>query len=396
MVVVPEGVTCHVWINGPLIEVLSTEIGAMSAKSAVPLANGGADTPPIEPVCDAGVAIWVSVVVPTYNNLGQLSQCLAALRAVAAADSELIVVDDASQDDVTAVAERFGARILRLARNSGPSAARNLGARHARGQILMFVDADVVVADDAIKRVRSFLDANEEFAAVFGSYDSRPAAPGLVSQYRNLLHHFVHQMGKTEAATFWAGCGAVRRPAFESVGGFDERRFASPSIEDIELGYRLHQAGYRIFLDKSLQGTHLKHWSLWSVIRTDILRRAVPWSRLIIESGDALDDLNVQGSQRACVALTGLSGLFLAASPLRPVLLVLTSACVTAVVVLNRDLFSFFWRQRGARFAACCVPLHLLYYVCCGLGYQYVWLGSTLRRVIGAPERALMRHKGKV
>jgi GT2 family glycosyltransferase len=366
----------------------------MSAKSAVPLASDGADTPPTEPVPDAGVAIRVSVVVPTYNNLGQLSQCLAALRAVAAADSELIVVDDASHDDVTAVAERFGARILRLPRNSGPSAARNLGARHARGQILMFVDADVVVADDAIKRVRSFLDANEEFAAVFGSYDSRPAAPGLVSQYRNLLHHFVHQMGKTEAATFWAGCGAVRRPAFENVGGFDELRFPR-WVEDVELGYRLHRAGYRIFLDKSLQGTHLKRWTLWSVIRTDIAHRAIPWARLMLERG-APDDLNVQGSQRACVALTGLGGLLLAASPIYPVLLVLTSACVMAVVVLNRDLFSFFWRRRGARFAARCVPLHLLYYVCCGLGYQYVWLGSTLRRVIGAPERALMRHKGKV
>ena len=50
-------------------------------------------------------------------------------------------------------------------------------------------------------------------AAVFGSYDDEPGAPNLVSQYRNLLHHFVHQTGRTEASTFWTGCGAVRRDA---------------------------------------------------------------------------------------------------------------------------------------------------------------------------------------
>ena len=58
----------------------------------------------------------------------------------------------------------------------------------------------------------------------------------MVSQYRNLLHHFVHQHGHAEASTFWAGCGAIRRAAFDAVGGFDAARFPRPSIEDIELG----------------------------------------------------------------------------------------------------------------------------------------------------------------
>ena len=84
----------------------------------------------------------------------------------------------------------------------------------------------------------------------------------MVSQYRNLLHHFVHQEGNPEASTFWAGCGAVRRAAFDAVAGYDEARFRRPSIEDIELGYRLRRAGYRIRLDRDLQCTHLKRWRL--------------------------------------------------------------------------------------------------------------------------------------
>ena len=81
-----------------------------------------------------------------------------------------------------------------------------------------------------------------------------PRLQGVVSQYRNLLHHFVHQHGNSEASTFWAGCGAIRRSVFEEMGGFDEQRFPTPSIEDIELGYRLRQAGHRILLDKACRG----------------------------------------------------------------------------------------------------------------------------------------------
>ena len=157
------------------------------------------------PVCSGDAAIRVSVIVPAYNNADELSQCLSALRTATGAESELIVVDDASNDDVSSTAARFGARFLRLARNAAPP-PRNHGARHARGQILFFVDADVVVPNDAVTRIRTILDCHEEMGAVFGSYDSRPSALGLVSQYRNLLHHFVHQTGKVEAATFWGVC----------------------------------------------------------------------------------------------------------------------------------------------------------------------------------------------
>ena len=306
-----------------------------------------------------------------------------------APNSELIVVDDGSSQDVSSTAAHWGARVLRLARNAGPATARNYGARHARGQVLFFVDADVVVPNDAIRRIQTILDCHEEIAAVFGSYDAAPAAPGLISQYRNLLHHFVHQNGKAEASTFWAGCGAVRRAAFECVGGFDEQRFPRPSIEDIELGYRLRRAGYRILLDKSLQSMHLKRWTLRSVIRTDVVYRAIPWCRLMVETGEVPDDLNVQDIQRVSVALTGLGGLFLLTSPLLHLgLLVPGIACLATIIVLNLDLYVFFRRARGIHFAVVSFPLHLLYFFCCGLSYAYV---QSLWLLRGAPRRRLVK-----
>lgn len=125
-------------------------------------------------------------------------------------------------------------------------------------------------------RIRRALASDGELEAIFGSYDDDPVHHGLVSDFRNLLHHQVHQEGAGEAMTFWAGLGAMRRGAFQAVGGFDEQRFPHASIEDIDLGMRLVASGGRIVLDPSIQGTHLKRWTLANMVRTDFLRPGIP------------------------------------------------------------------------------------------------------------------------
>jgi GT2 family glycosyltransferase len=338
------------------------------------------DLPFLKPAIGNLLAIvHISIIVPVYNAPQALRECLSALSDSSGADAEIIVVDDASTDDTPAVAARMGVRLLRLTRNSGPAAARNYGARQARGDILCFVDADVVVGPEMVRHLRQLFAANPDVAAVFGSYDACPRAQGVVSQYRNLLHHFVHQHGNPEASTFWAGCGAIRRPVFEALGGFDEQRFPRPSIEDIELGYRLRQAGYRILLDKALQGTHLKRWTLCSLIRTDILSRAVPWSRLMLERQHAPVDLNLKHGQRLSGALVMLAFVLLPLSVLRVELLGLAAVALLAVLGLNRALYVFFVRQRGVGFAAACLPLHLLYFLYSGLSYLWVWIVFQVR-----------------
>jgi hypothetical protein len=279
----------------------------------------------------------------------------------------------------------MGAHLLRLATNAGPAAARNYGARHARGGILFFVDADVVVMPEAVRHVAEVFEAHPDLVAVFGSYDARPRAKGVVSQYRNLLHHFVHQHGKPEASTFWAGCGAIRRSVFQEVGGFDEKRYPYSSIEDIELGYRLRRAGHRIPLDKPLQGTHLKRWTFRSVIQTDIRCRAVPWARLMLESKHAPNDLNLQGTQQLSVAMTVLACVGLALAAARAELLAVAVALLLGAIILNRTLFVFFVRQRWLRFAAACISLQLFYYLYSGLSYLWVWSAFQLRGATARP-----------
>jgi hypothetical protein len=198
--------------------------------------------------------------------------------------------------------------------------------------------------------------------AVIGSYDDHPAATDLVSQYKNLLHHYVHQRGKPEAATFWSGCGAIRRQVFAASGGFDES-YPRPCIEDIELGCRLRQAGRRIALDPAIQAQHLKHWRLLGLLRTDIFDRALPWTRLILSSARLPDDLNVKVSERVSAALVMLSVLLFAAGWLAPAAFGLAALAIAAAITLNGRFYRYLARKRGWAFLAGALPLHLAYYL---------------------------------
>jgi hypothetical protein len=331
---------------------------------------------------DSGAALAVSAVVPAYGNVAHLRRCLAAVRSQSVAAAEIIVVDDASREDLSgSVGDEV--RFLRLPRNAGPAAARNQGARLARGDVLLFVDSDVVVPPTTVKRIEAAFRDDPNLAAIFGSYDAQPSERTTVSQYRNLLHHYVHQTANREASTFWAGCGAIRRDVFQQVGGFDERRYRRSSIEDIELGYRLRTGGHRVRLDPSLQVTHLKRWTLASMLATDVGRRAFPWSQLILERGQAPDDLNLRVDQRISVALTALAAAGMAAALYRPLLGAVSAAALLGVVALNRQLFRFLWRERGGAFAAACIPLHFLHCTGSAVGFAVAWLTTHGRAARG-------------
>jgi len=315
----------------------------------------------------------VSVVIPAHAAVATLPACLAAFRVPGNAAEEVIVVDDGSPDATAKVAEAHGARVLRLDRNGGPSRARNAGAGLATGSVLFFVDADVVLMPGAVDRVRRGLKERPELAALFGSYDDRPAAPGLVSRFRNLLHHFMHQRGSEQAATFWAACGAVRRELFLEVGGFDCAGHPR-CIEDIELGYRIRAKGWLIGLDKGLQCTHLKRWSLAGMIRTDLFCRAVPWARLNLERRTHPADLNLRPSQAASVAGVWAALCCLLLGLLAWPLLWAASGLLLAVALANLGLLRFLAGKGGLPFAAGCLLLLDLYFIYCGAGWLYVRL----------------------
>ena len=307
----------------------------------------------------------LSVIVPNRDGAGFLAHSLPALRASDLPGDvwELIVVDDGSGDGSADVAGRFADLLVRRPEGGGPAAARNHGVRQSRGDILVFIDADVSVHRDALRRLAQTFDT-DDVAAVFGSYDTSPRAPGLVSQYRNLLHHWVHSQGRGEAETFWAGLGAVRRDVFMAAGAFDE---TMPQLEDIDLGYRLRALGHRILLRPEIQGTHLKHWTLRSMVLTDLFGRGVTWMRLHLEQGrrGRPGTLNLRPGEKLYTLLAAGAALAVGVAVIggQRRWLIAAALCLALVVVGNLPLFRWFARERGLRFAVSVVPLRLLYYL---------------------------------
>ena len=322
----------------------------------------------------------LSAVMPAYNAAHHLPQTLAPLLALLAegAVDEVILVDDGSDDGTAELACALGARVLRSGQRAGPAAARNLAAQSAHGEVLWFVDADVAVRPDAAERLaRHFLRA--EVVAVFGSYCDAPPGLGFFSQYKNLVHHFQHQRNGGRSSSFWTGCGAVRRQTFLDLGGFDAALFACPSIEDVEFGFRLRLQGGHTELDPLLLCTHHKRWNLRQVLATDILHRALPWSRLIMTRRAPADELNVSNAERraAAVAAALLASLPLAAiHPMVP--FALPGALGLVALACNVPLVRFFRRRRGASFAAAALLFHQLYYAYSSAVYLWCWCEQRL------------------
>ncbi|CAA9532790.1 MAG: hypothetical protein AVDCRST_MAG91-3122 [uncultured Sphingomonadaceae bacterium] len=320
----------------------------------------------------------VSAIVPAYNAEETLEEALAALRLALRPGDELILFDDGSIDATGPIAARAGARVLRNRQAPlGPAHGRNKAAAAATGDLLFFVDADVVVAADALDLlIRAMVDGDA--AAAFGSYDDQPRSRRLSSLYMNLRHHFVHQGGSRDASTFWAGIGLVRREIFEAVGGFDARLFATSSIEDVELGMRLVRADHRVLLVPEAQGTHLKVWTLRQVWRTDIFRRAAPWSRLIADGHVVGADLNTAPRERRN-ALLAMALVPATALPFFwPPLALAPAAVVAGYVIGNRGFFGFLARRLPPHTLPGAAAMHWCYHLYASATFALV---TTSRRV---------------
>jgi GT2 family glycosyltransferase len=328
----------------------------------------------------------LSVVVPAHNAAGFFPRTLQALLDSSLRNCEIVVVDDHSTDETTEIASGLGVRVVPHNGAPCPGLARNTGVAATSGDIIAFIDADVLVNPQTLEQLRDAFLLRPEIAAVFGAYDDSPEDPGLVSQFKNLFHHFVHHQGSPDASTFWAGCGAVRRSAFEALGGFREHSLAC--VEDIDLGQRMKSVGDRIWLKPDIQAKHLKHWSLGNLIKTDVIVRGIPWTIMMKQCAGDYADLNFTfghkvAAMAACVMLPLWMGAIVVVVTAATATMTATAATTVAshwlfyplllsallntllFFMLTRKWYGFLIKKRGWFFAVRSVPVHLIYYHYC-------------------------------
>lgn len=327
--------------------------------------------------------LTISVIMPVYNGARFLPDSLPPLLDMQSSGDvlEVIVIDDGSTDGGDTMAEELGAKVIYSGGRLGPGGARNQAAEVAVGNLLWFVDADVVVHSDAARVLRRGF-ADSAVVAVFGSYDSNPPAKNFFSRYKNLVHHYYHHGANTEAQTFWSGCGAIARDAFVSAGGFNVERYKYPSIEDIELGHRLIKEGGRIRLLRDFQCTHLKVWRFVNLIHTEIFRRAIPWSRLIMSAGEGIpNDLNVGMAEQFRAVLAGILFLSLLAWMLGYLGVSWLLGSFFVVLFANRHIAYFFYLRGGLFFALRALLFHQVYYIYSASAFVWVLLERAVGKI---------------
>ncbi len=236
-------------------------------------------------------AFFLSVIIPVYNGQEHLGACLDALQKSQYAHYETIVVDDGSTDRSAEIAAQYPVKVLRLDENRGAGAARNQAVAHSRGKWLFFLDADILVETNTLSALIACVERHPHLDAFFCSYQAETPVNSFFSRYKNYQHHYTHQTSQAEAVTFAAGYGAIKKEVFVRMRGFDPHlRW----LEDIDLGYRLHAAGYRIRLEKDIVFTHLKRYTLMGLLRSDIRHRAIPWTQLMLKYRIGRSDLNTK------------------------------------------------------------------------------------------------------
>jgi cellulose synthase/poly-beta-1,6-N-acetylglucosamine synthase-like glycosyltransferase len=233
-----------------------------------------------------------SVIVPAYHAVDVIGQCVEALlnQTIDRAMYEIIVVDDGSEDETPDIAAAAGADVVIRAAHGGSAAARNVGIASAKGDILLFTDADCVPSPDWIARmVEPFKDP--KVVGTKGTYRTRQGA--LIARltqlefeirYQRMRHFRYIDFIDTYAA-------AYRKEILTTAHGFNTEYVAA---EDVELSFRLARAGHRMVFVPEAWVWHLHPATLSSYLRRKMrfgYWRALLYAQLPEKiSGDAHTD----------------------------------------------------------------------------------------------------------
>jgi glycosyltransferase involved in cell wall biosynthesis len=302
------------------------------------------------------MATTVSVIIPNYNYAKALRPCLASVRAQTYPELEVLLVDDHSTDDSASVAEALGFSIIRTPHNMGAPAARNLGAQHATGEILVFVDSDVRLEPDAVANAVALLESGQRIGAVCGNYDPVPLfRDSMVEEYRCLQQYWWLAEDEGTITTSYTAILAIRADLFASVGGFDGRL---RHTENAEFGHRLSRT-HEVRLTSTVRGRHDYDDSL-RVVLSKVFTRARLHIPLYLRrpelSGGFSSGPRAWGSMATFAALLSVVVPVLFA----PWCTVLPAALLAVALWCDRKMYRFVLGRRGPLFLGYFVAMHVL------------------------------------
>jgi GT2 family glycosyltransferase len=300
----------------------------------------------------------LSVVMPVYNAESTLAECLTRLCNSRFSDFEIVMVDDGSTDQSRAIGSNFPVRIVPTAGRVGPAAARNLGARMAEGDVILFIDSDVMVRKDTLDVLVDRMGQGD-IEGVIGVQAADMRHRNLVSQYKNIWMRWTYLRKQGDVPLFYTTAAAIRREAFLRAGGFDQG-YATPNVEDTAFGQKLARLGIRVRVEPALEVEHVKRYSLAGLLRTDF-DRAVSLTRLKLRARRDLaqNNTSVPGSYMVSVPLATLAAPCLVVGVVFgwPVLAAAGIAALAGTLGLNYGFLNAIRASDGWKRALAAIPL---------------------------------------
>lgn len=211
-----------------------------------------------------------SIIIPSYNSLSTIKECLDAVSDLDYENYEVIVVDDCSNDGSVEVIKKFPYRLEALDQNVGSAQSRNIGAKQGKGEVLLFLDADIVISPNALELAEKYLQENKNIDVFFASFSPKLRFKNLSSQYKHLYLCYYYLKQGEKIHTLDSSFAFITKSLFEKIGGFDNK--LGKISEDVDLGVRLTKAGYTIKINREIQMEHIKRYSFWNFLKTDFIR----------------------------------------------------------------------------------------------------------------------------
>ena len=306
----------------------------------------------------------ISVIIPVYNGAKYLEKCLESVFASDYRGFEAIVVDDASTDNSTEIAGRFPCRIINLPENKGVANARNNGADAARGDILIFIDSDIVLEENTISRfVKNHENPNIKIChcQIYPESLTGGFAPNLGAV---IWHHYNRLMG--ESSSFIpTEAFSIDKRVFNEIGRFDTR-FKSAGGEEFEIGMAAKRHGYKIYQDQSFSIHHhfQGFWPRWKTL----FRRSAVYGRIVFQRNFRLDKGHGTAREGINAALSVIGTLAIGMSVFIKGAFVLFLMTVITEILLDIDLNLFIIKKRGVLFFIKSIPAQFLWYLAMGSG----------------------------
>ncbi len=223
--------------------------------------------------------INISIVVPVFNSEKTLKECLDALVALDEKPHEIILVNDCSTDNSVSICRNYDAQFIEMDQKSGAAKVRNVGAAKATGELLLFIDSDIVLPPDTLQKITEYYQAGHE--VFIGMFLFQLRYKSVLSNYKHLYlcHNYLSQGSQT--STLDTSLTVITKKLFDGFKGFDER--LGYMSEDAEFGNRLTRAGVVITQPKHICMEHLKEYSFLGFVRSELLR-GEKFSRLFVNS----------------------------------------------------------------------------------------------------------------